>query len=1165
MGSRKQSTYLFVTLLLSLVACKTEIEPTPLQTLSEHFPGPVSYYPRQAIEQSKTQRGFFQTLFSSNAQALENDCTVPTSGNQTILVLPVIIDEAQDPPADRDTPEKLSAFLFGTPNDGAVTLTTYYAQSSINTPLTLTGDVKPWKRITHSSSATNKTDGSEFTPKADPIVQATLAAFDEDIDYSLYDKNNDGCIDFVMIVHSGMDQAITRNPTDIWSHFEWYSADARHSFDDKILYGGSIISARSPIGIYAHEFAHNLGLPDLYSYGPPNKSMVGYWSLMDLGTWSGPPKHAGEKPTGIDAYGLTVLGWATEITTTFANTDPLQTSSPLLGSPSVVRIPLPSLNPNDANDPNHYLLVESRFNAAGRGVNNASAGIDAYLPSNGVLVWEIDEYGANYDGSPRPLVQLADAYPNEAVRGISPEALLADAPFIPPLSGRPGTRPAGEDQVGQSIYRARGITLNILSEINKSSHTISVIKNSHVQPELNIALVRITHDPHSLGESLSVRVEVTNVGGVAATDVQATMADVPSNPWSNTSPIIDGNDDIAPGDTKTFTWDMTTAAAGNVDLFASVTSKNAPDLTIRDRAYINGQISAFAIVDHIRMGEKAAEFTAQSWAFEHYNCTGNPYAEDCVTLGASNAFFAAPANDSSWTDLNPSTPNNPNTSGKALCYRGGGYNACRGEITQVWVRNFDGDDDNGNEILVAYRDILHDAWCIVHRNDQSSPCPSSVNPVGLSYLSMYRIGENGKLGASIWDFVPAKITSPQTIPDHYTQGDNLSFAYQVYACGGGLGISATVLDLPGRPNSILVTGLCGGAGVLFTGQNGTMNSILYPIERPYGRIDGSDKIRFSAHQTLAHGLLPNNTQSTQFQIIAVKPYNPDLNYTDQVTMFTLGTPEHTPSFTGNSLLKDVFTDAITSASLTLLNNQTSPLTEWWDSSSNSQSSWAYLSPKAFIADMDDTAGPEIVFADGNGFQTGRLLVFTWGENASHKEVFKVREKWGNNKSALLPHDFDDDGKLEIIVGDNKDNSLNVFKFVKGDETLPDRYESVFSDSFGGYTGTGYNPAIAVGDVDGDGTPNMVLGMGGHCSRPTVGDGVYVYGYGMVMKLPDLNGNGITDSSEDVEGMGVFAITTGDVDGDGSDEILLGTQSGDLIVLKHSTKASEKPVLQKVQQ
>ena len=61
------------------------------------------------------------------------------------------------------------------------------------------------------------------------------------------------------------------------------------------------------IGVIAHEYGHDLGLPDLYDSIGPTDTDVGWWDLMSTGS------HSGELfqtlPTHMGAWSKYVLGW----------------------------------------------------------------------------------------------------------------------------------------------------------------------------------------------------------------------------------------------------------------------------------------------------------------------------------------------------------------------------------------------------------------------------------------------------------------------------------------------------------------------------------------------------------------------------------------------------------------------------------------------------------------------------------------------------------------------------------------------------------------------------------------------------------------------------------------------------------------------------------------
>ena len=62
------------------------------------------------------------------------------------------------------------------------------------------------------------------------------------------------------------------------------------------------------VGVIAHEYGHDLGLPDLYdSVGPTTDSDVGFWDIMAVGSNSG--KLIQTQPTHMGAWSKYVLGW----------------------------------------------------------------------------------------------------------------------------------------------------------------------------------------------------------------------------------------------------------------------------------------------------------------------------------------------------------------------------------------------------------------------------------------------------------------------------------------------------------------------------------------------------------------------------------------------------------------------------------------------------------------------------------------------------------------------------------------------------------------------------------------------------------------------------------------------------------------------------------------
>jgi immune inhibitor A len=81
------------------------------------------------------------------------------------------------------------------------------------------------------------------------------------------------------------------------------------SFTDYWIGDYTINPENGGLGVFAHEYGHDLGLPDLYnSVGPGNS--VGFWDLYGSGSWLGKGAgDIGDNPGPMNAWEKLVLGW----------------------------------------------------------------------------------------------------------------------------------------------------------------------------------------------------------------------------------------------------------------------------------------------------------------------------------------------------------------------------------------------------------------------------------------------------------------------------------------------------------------------------------------------------------------------------------------------------------------------------------------------------------------------------------------------------------------------------------------------------------------------------------------------------------------------------------------------------------------------------------------
>ncbi|MDH6626738.1 immune inhibitor A [Streptomyces sp. LBL] len=161
-------------------------------------------------------------------------------------------------------------------------------------------------------------------------IKAELAEFDQwdrnDFDGDGDFNEPDGYIDHFQIVHAGEDESAgggAQGEDAIWAH-RWYAfgTDAGTTGPDTNKLGGTQIGdtgiwvgdytiqpENGGLGVFAHEYGHDLGLPDEYDTAGGENS-TGFWTLMSSGSWLGTGKDAiGDLPGDMGAWDKLQLGW----------------------------------------------------------------------------------------------------------------------------------------------------------------------------------------------------------------------------------------------------------------------------------------------------------------------------------------------------------------------------------------------------------------------------------------------------------------------------------------------------------------------------------------------------------------------------------------------------------------------------------------------------------------------------------------------------------------------------------------------------------------------------------------------------------------------------------------------------------------------------------------
>ncbi|MFJ1803439.1 immune inhibitor A domain-containing protein [Streptomyces sp. NPDC088180] len=235
---------------------------------------------------------------------------------------------------------------------GVHSLKTYYEKTSSGR-YSVEGEVSDWVKVPYNearygsnycgqSNCANVWDAvrdgvnawvadQQAKGRTDAEIKANLAEYDEWDRYDFDGDGNfnepDGYIDHFQLVHAGEDESAgggAEGTNAIWAH-RWYAygtnagatgpagnkAGGAQIGDTGIWVGDYTVQPENGgLGVFAHEYAHDLGLPDLYDTSGGGENSVGFWSLMSAGSWLGTGKgEIGNLPGDMTSWDKLQLGW----------------------------------------------------------------------------------------------------------------------------------------------------------------------------------------------------------------------------------------------------------------------------------------------------------------------------------------------------------------------------------------------------------------------------------------------------------------------------------------------------------------------------------------------------------------------------------------------------------------------------------------------------------------------------------------------------------------------------------------------------------------------------------------------------------------------------------------------------------------------------------------
>lgn len=223
----------------------------------------------------------------------------------------------------------------------------------------------------------NTRQGEDRNPEQMVIDACNLAHDSLGVDFSRYDFDDDGSVDFVFILYAGYGENYGAPPSTIWPHMSHLGYHGKSlELDGKAfdLYAcscelrGTAGNQIDGIGALCHEFGHVLGLPDLYDTAGSGRVQLGEWDIMDIGSYNNlsrtPPSY-----TALERYSL---GWI-DLTDLDAPADSLVVPE-INQSRSAYRI----RTRTEGNG--EYFILE----------NHQQQGWDAHHPARGLMITHID-------------------------------------------------------------------------------------------------------------------------------------------------------------------------------------------------------------------------------------------------------------------------------------------------------------------------------------------------------------------------------------------------------------------------------------------------------------------------------------------------------------------------------------------------------------------------------------------------------------------------------------------------------------------------------------------------------------------------------------------------------------------------------------------------------
>lgn len=375
---------------------------------------PANFKELKSTIEKDYSTGYYAKKFAARAELAEKVAQgyAPKSALSTDTVFALTLMGVYSDANSTYTVADMQTHLFDGPNPTG-TVTEYYKENTYN-KMHFTGQCQGWFKVPGTLSSYRGSNNGLGTSGGPQFVLDLVKKADSLIDFSkyiqYYDASNVPHIGFIAAIHTGGDAAT--GAANIWSHrwnFRMVNNNSAYTTNDtdpktgkKVVIDGDY--ALEPemqgasntnglivdIGVFAHEFGHIFGLPDLYDTDNSSEGL-GEWCLMASGAYGGNGSNP-NTPTHMSLWCKKKLGWVVPTEITAATPD----------------LKVPKLETNDigfkifklnSSGSKEYYLIENR----------QAVGYDKYIHTSGLLIYHVDEAMTTNQNENHYLVDLMQA------------------------------------------------------------------------------------------------------------------------------------------------------------------------------------------------------------------------------------------------------------------------------------------------------------------------------------------------------------------------------------------------------------------------------------------------------------------------------------------------------------------------------------------------------------------------------------------------------------------------------------------------------------------------------------------------------------------------------------------------------------------------------------